>query len=358
MALIKCTECGHMISDKATKCPKCGTLVRRQIVYQPQQDTPNFYNTKSKSQKWLYAVAGVLVTLLVIMVIFLQTTTKFGPVSSTEKSTAPAAKSLLKDSTYWYEGDWNSPNHDAQPCRMEFDKRGNILSNCKYINLKYNETVPLEGTIDRDTLRFSNVSDKHNLRINLAMPTVLDGNLVGYGIDYKHSGLRVPLNLHAVAQRTSEVNSQEQDRQARYNAYVAKLNEYAKRVRNEDNFEAKYFLYDMTGDGNPELCVFAGVSSAVDWTCDDFSIFFYTLSQGKIKFIGKYFATYGSESDFYEGKGYILDLSSGMQLIKISYHNGNITDWRKDGEYYDAPTERKIIFLELSDRSALNQISG
>ena len=24
MALIKCSECGHMISDKARKCPKCG----------------------------------------------------------------------------------------------------------------------------------------------------------------------------------------------------------------------------------------------------------------------------------------------------------------------------------------------
>ena len=24
MALIKCTYCGHMVSDKGTKCPKCG----------------------------------------------------------------------------------------------------------------------------------------------------------------------------------------------------------------------------------------------------------------------------------------------------------------------------------------------
>ncbi len=358
MALIKCSECGHMISDKATKCPKCGTPVRKQIVYQPQQDTPTLCSTKNKSQKWLYSVVGVLAILLVIMVIYLLSTTKSGPVSSTVKKTALKAKPLLKDSIYWYEGDWNSPKHDAQPCRMQFEKKGNTLSNCKYINLKYNETVPLEGTIDGDTLRFSNVSDKHNLRINLAMPTVLDGNLVGYGIDYKHSGLCTPLNLHDVAQRTSEVTNQEQNRQVRYNAYIAKLNEYVKRVRNEDNFEAKYFLHDMTGDGNPELCVFAGVSSSVDWTCDDFSIFFYTLSQGKIKYIGKYFATYGSESDFYEGKGYIWDLSSDMQLIKISYHNGNITDWRKDGEYYNAPVEGKIIFLELSDRSALSQISG
>ena len=323
------------------------------------QARPSLYENESKSQKWLYAVAGVLAALIVTMVIYLLTTTKNGPVNFVEESAASTARPLLKDSTYWYEGDWNSPNHDAQPCRMEFDKRGNILSNCKYINLKYNETVPLEGTIDGDTLRFSNVSDKHNLRINLAMPTVLNGNLVGYGIDYKHSGLRAPLNLHVVAQKTSVVNSQEQDRQARYNAYVAKLNEYAKRVRNEDRFEASYFLHDMTGDGNPELCVFAGVTSLMDFPGDEFSIYFYTLSQGKIKYIGKY--DDGScgmaDSDYYKGNGYILNVLD-MQLFKISYYNGNITYTLKNSDYCDTPKERKIIFLELSDRSALSQISG
>lgn len=27
MALIKCTKCGHEISDKATVCPKCGNII-------------------------------------------------------------------------------------------------------------------------------------------------------------------------------------------------------------------------------------------------------------------------------------------------------------------------------------------
>ena len=30
MALIECSNCGHMISDKATKCPKCGCPIGRQ----------------------------------------------------------------------------------------------------------------------------------------------------------------------------------------------------------------------------------------------------------------------------------------------------------------------------------------
>ena len=27
MALIKCTECGQMVSDKASTCPKCGAPI-------------------------------------------------------------------------------------------------------------------------------------------------------------------------------------------------------------------------------------------------------------------------------------------------------------------------------------------
>ena len=29
MALIKCKNCGHMVSDKGTKCPKCGTPIKK-----------------------------------------------------------------------------------------------------------------------------------------------------------------------------------------------------------------------------------------------------------------------------------------------------------------------------------------
>ena len=29
MALIKCKGCGHVVSDKGTKCPKCGTPIHK-----------------------------------------------------------------------------------------------------------------------------------------------------------------------------------------------------------------------------------------------------------------------------------------------------------------------------------------
>ena len=63
MALIKCSECGHMISDKATKCPKCGCPTKEETV-QHQEDaarnTMVYYEKENHSSKWLYVVIALL----------------------------------------------------------------------------------------------------------------------------------------------------------------------------------------------------------------------------------------------------------------------------------------------------------
>ena len=38
MALIKCNGCGHMVSDKGTKCPKCGMLIRKSEPATPTEN--------------------------------------------------------------------------------------------------------------------------------------------------------------------------------------------------------------------------------------------------------------------------------------------------------------------------------
>ncbi len=68
MALIKCPECGNMISDKAIKCPKCGCPVGRPSI-QPSNrydyGEPEEDSSPAVSRKWLYAVIGVLAAALV-----------------------------------------------------------------------------------------------------------------------------------------------------------------------------------------------------------------------------------------------------------------------------------------------------
>jgi len=69
MALIKCTECGHMISDRATKCPKCGcpTTKKEKKSVQIEEVQPRYVekDDDGKSRKWLYAIIALLLVILV-----------------------------------------------------------------------------------------------------------------------------------------------------------------------------------------------------------------------------------------------------------------------------------------------------
>ncbi len=69
MALIKCTECGHMISDKASRCPKCGSPIMqdgtaRQSTNMNQQPVYNDGDNCGNSNKWLYAIIALLLLVL------------------------------------------------------------------------------------------------------------------------------------------------------------------------------------------------------------------------------------------------------------------------------------------------------
>ena len=68
MALIKCTECGHMISDKAMNCPKCGCPTKTETVQHqdnaPSNVAPVYDEEESHSNKWLYVVIAVLLAAL------------------------------------------------------------------------------------------------------------------------------------------------------------------------------------------------------------------------------------------------------------------------------------------------------
>lgn len=80
MALIKCEKCGHMISDKARKCPKCGCPVSGdnvsnntdmqigdpQSFLEDEKDNANTYSKKTSKRKkfmifialFMFAIAG------------------------------------------------------------------------------------------------------------------------------------------------------------------------------------------------------------------------------------------------------------------------------------------------------------
>lgn len=57
MALIKCPECNHDVSDKAVFCPNCGCTIAHNICH-PREDSYTFY--KPSKLPWVFAVLGML----------------------------------------------------------------------------------------------------------------------------------------------------------------------------------------------------------------------------------------------------------------------------------------------------------
>lgn len=86
MALIKCSECGQMISDKATSCPKCGNPINTVPSGGYQQPSDNKNNT------WLYILIGILGVIAIIVAFsVLSTSACQGPKTSAPVAPAPAA---------------------------------------------------------------------------------------------------------------------------------------------------------------------------------------------------------------------------------------------------------------------------
>ncbi|MBR6263873.1 MAG: zinc ribbon domain-containing protein [Prevotella sp.] len=68
MALIKCSECGHIISDRASMCPHCGCPTRDEETQHPwdavTNDTEVTNRGNGRSNKWLYAVIALWVAVI------------------------------------------------------------------------------------------------------------------------------------------------------------------------------------------------------------------------------------------------------------------------------------------------------
>jgi len=71
MALIKCEHCGNLISDKATKCPKCGFSTNKDVIHhQDDEDRvvaeePVYYEEDSGSNTKKYLLVALLVAAIV-----------------------------------------------------------------------------------------------------------------------------------------------------------------------------------------------------------------------------------------------------------------------------------------------------
>ena len=96
MALINCKQCGHSISDKSRKCPKCGTPTIKEEVYVVKETPINNevsipeFTPKKKNDKRIIVIRILVVLILILGIIYFGTTftTSTSNTSSTEISSS------------------------------------------------------------------------------------------------------------------------------------------------------------------------------------------------------------------------------------------------------------------------------
>ena len=83
MALIKCTKCGQMISDKASQCPHCGNPIVKpdEVIVQKDNVSANKQNVESKPAKKRNKGIVAIICVLVIVLIGLGSYYFFMPTS-------------------------------------------------------------------------------------------------------------------------------------------------------------------------------------------------------------------------------------------------------------------------------------
>ena len=186
MALIKCKECGHEVSDKASACPNCGCPMEG--VGNAQEEVLED-NPKKKGRGWILIVALLCLIGGGGYYVYNQVLDE----NDEKKASQDININLIADGDYCYQGEWKSNHYSSQFCKVEFTKKDSSLVNCSYTNLKYNSRIPLKGTIHGKELHFVGEIKGEKLVIDLKVSS--DGNsLIGEGVDYAHSD-KAQLNL-------------------------------------------------------------------------------------------------------------------------------------------------------------------
>ena len=119
-------------------------------------------------QKFLFLTLLIVALFTTTITIQAQVTT-FG-VKNAQKSIllSQARGFALADGYYCYEGVWCSDRYSAQPCRIEFTKRGRRIIGT-YTNEYWQSSTSLTGTLNGSTLRLTGTS-RNGRKLVITLP--------------------------------------------------------------------------------------------------------------------------------------------------------------------------------------------
>lgn len=103
MALIKCPECNHEVSDKAASCPNCGYILEKQELENKSEELQKQLKKETDNRKKIAIGIGAIV-LVVIVISGMNLFKKGGLVDQLTDKEAPKLKNVPTELTY-YVGD-------------------------------------------------------------------------------------------------------------------------------------------------------------------------------------------------------------------------------------------------------------
>lgn len=335
MALIKCNGCGHMISDKAVACPKCGTPIVRPVEREEEKVEFESVVEKAKSGKektWIVTLLSVLLLVVVGYLIYDKVIVSKDTSQSVIKQFTPV---ILKGTVgkdignvlrlTFLGGEVEGTEHyDSQPPGTIINLMGTIDVNGHMLLHEYDkgkECGRLEGTYDESTFKGSFYAS--------------NGKIMTYSAEVVTEQQLEKLVKTSVLRLTAK-------------AYGKKLDALVQKSP-----DCEYFLFDITGDGNPELWVKQGSCEA------DYKIIVFTYENGAKQI----YEGGAGHSEFYQGTDYVIQLSAHMGYslwMKLTYSGKmrNETIFEEDisgtDRDYREPSERYINLIPAKNRQAID----
>ena len=359
-----CPNCGAEIEDDSVFCSKCG--MRLQAI--PEETLPHETEiqeveiTPKKSNSIWYVTCCIGVVLLVLGGLYAYKYFKRIP----EKEISTPVTDVNSKEKLSLVGD-----ADGFPLTLDLIiDNGNVTGS--YKNVKYGTTMTVTGTLVDNVFNLNGEADN----------TTYTFRIVAEGEKYtgtfgRVSGKKMKLHLRNSLSKRSvlidgETDSETMTKKRKESiclAYKNACDDIINRIDSADYYDLDvgYFLYDITGDGVPELWIKYGICEA------DYEMIVCTYDQGcNYETIRESNAVHCC---FYEGNGYILQLYAhmgeaywtkltynGKKIVETTIYEENVTEVDDEGHYfyrdYKTPTERYIELYSLHNLEPIKRALG
>ena len=274
---------------------------------------------------WIGLFISILLLLFVLLAVYLSSSSNTLSSTDIDSINADSLTQIVEEDTkqkmyvslsslgnfnYVYSGSFID-NSGIYPVKLSFKCIDGIIKECIYHNVRLNKDIKMTAKEEEQGINFYARDGKDSFIINLFSdnaPSKLYGKtFIG------EKTMEVKLDLATQTDLTDDAKNEE-DIENMKNSYKQLLKDFSKVDEDENCY---YFLYDITENGMPELCVVAGTCEA------DEMLYIYTYKDR----LRKIFETGAGHSYFYTGKNYILQWVAHMGSalwIKIYFSQGEI----------------------------------